>query len=160
MNARNLLSIALLLFVAAAVVTIVVRQSGDETEVSTRTATSADVTLPADGLVAYYFHGETRCPTCRHIEAYAHEAIETGFAEELAKGEISWRVLNYESPANAHLATDYEIVAPTVVLVRTSQGQLTDWRNLSRVWNLVDEKEAFVEYIQREAVEMLDGAAG
>jgi hypothetical protein len=160
MNARNLLSVALLLFVAAAVVTIVVKQSGDKIEVSTSAATSADAELPAEGLVAYYFHGETRCPTCRHIQAYAHEAIETGFAEQLANGEISWQVVNYESPANAHFVTDYEIVAPTVVLVRTSHGQPIDWRNLSRVWNLVGEKEAFVEYVQREAVELLDTTAG
>ncbi len=159
MNARNLFSVALLLFVVAAVVTIVVRQSGDESEVSTSAKMSADAKLPADGLVTYYFHGETRCPTCRHIEAYAREAIETGFAEEMANGEITWQVVNYESPANAHFATEYEIVAPTVVLVRTSQGQPTDWRNLSRVWNLVGEKEAFVEYVQREAVEMMDATA-
>ena len=153
MNAKNLLSVALLLFVAVAVVLLVARQSGEETE------PNVEITLPADGLVTYYFHGETRCPTCRHIEAYAREAIETGFAEELANGEVSWQVVNYESPANAHFATEYEIVAPTVVLVRTSRGQPTVWRNLSRVWNLVGEKEAFVEYVRREAVEMMDATA-
>jgi hypothetical protein len=116
--------------------------------------------FPVDGLVAYYFHGETRCPTCRSIEAYAHEAIETGFANELTSGHIKWEVVNYEAPANEHFATDYEIVAPSIVLVRTTDGEATDWRNLSRVWDLVGEKEAFVEYVQAEAREMLNAPAG
>ena len=160
MNAKNLAQCALLLFVAVAVVTIVVGQVRQEPNENTSAETSVAAELPADGLVAYYFHGETRCPTCRHIEAYAHEAIETGFADELTSGQVKWQVVNYEAPANEHFATDYEIVAPTVVLVRTSHGEPTDWRNLSRVWNLVGEKEAFVEYVQSEAREMLNASAG
>ena len=87
-------------------------------------------------------------------------AIETHFSDQLISGQVKWQVVNYEAPANEHFATDYEIVAPTVVLVRTADGEPTDWRNLSRVWNLVGEKEAFVEYIQTEAREMLNASAG
>jgi hypothetical protein len=160
MNAKALLTAAVLLFVAVSVVMIVLRQAGVEPIESTRDQTPGAAALPLDGLVAYYFHGDTRCPTCRNIEAYAREAIATGFANELASGHVAWRVVNYEAPANRHFATDYEIVAPTIVLVRTKNSEATDWRNLSRVWGLVAEKEAFVEYVQAEAREMLDASAG
>ena len=160
MNAKTLLSAALLLFLAAAVVIIIVGQAVKEPNENTTAQTTVAAGLPEDGLVAYYFHGETRCPTCQSIEAYAHEAIETGFSDELTSGQVKWQVVNYEASANQHFATDYEIVAPTVVLVRTAEGEPTDWRNLSRVWNLVGEKDAFVEYVQDEAREMLNVSAG
>jgi len=38
---------------------------------------------PSHKVVAYYFHTNTRCDTCRKIEAYSHEAIEEGFKTEL-----------------------------------------------------------------------------
>jgi len=69
-----------------------------------------------DGVVVYYLHSNTRCPTCQTIEAYAKEAVETGFAEELKNGKIQWRIINYESPGNEHYATDYQIVARTSCL--------------------------------------------
>ena len=86
--------------------------------------------------------------------------LETGFNDELVTGRVKWQVIDYEAPANEHVATEYEVVAPTVVLVRTTNGEATDWRNLSRVWDLVGDKEAFMEYVRSEAREMLDATAG
>lgn len=37
---------------------------------------------PKDGVVAYDFHGNKRCSTCRKLEAYSEEAITGGFAAE------------------------------------------------------------------------------
>jgi hypothetical protein len=111
-------------------------------------AGAADMALPPDGVVAYYFHGDVRCPTCRNIEAYAQEAVESGFGPQLASGALQWRVVNYESPANAHFAQEYELFSPTVVLVRTSDGKPVEWRNLSRVWELVGDKDEFQAYVQ------------
>ena len=108
-----------------------------------------------NAVVATFFHGETRCPTCRKIENYAHQAIKEGFADKLASGEIQWRAVNYEAPANKHYATDYEIYSSTVVLVRTIEGKPADWRNLERVWDFVDDEEAFKKYVRAEAQEML-----
>jgi hypothetical protein len=157
MNAKNLISTLLLLFVAATIVTVVLR----ETQVPGPAATApAESATHEDRLVAYYFHGDTRCPTCRTIEAYAHEAIASTFAEELAAGKVAWQVVNYQSSANAHFATDYRIMAPTVVLVRSSAGQPDQWRNLSRVWEFVGEKPKFVDYVRQQAQEMLADVPG
>ena len=70
----------------------------------------------ADGFKVYYLHGNIRCPTCQTIEATTQEAVETGFAEQLKSGQLAWQVINYESPGNEHYTTDYEVVAPTVVM--------------------------------------------
>ena len=152
MNAKNLTAATLLLFVAVAVVVLVGR------EVREPTADEADVAseqLPDDALVVYYFHGETRCPTCRNIENYSHEAVQAAFAEEMAQDKVLWKVVNYEQPENSHFAADYEIASPTVVLVRTAGGKAVDWRNLVRVWELVGDREALTEYVQNETRSML-----
>lgn len=152
MKLQNLVSTALLLFVAAAVVMLVGREIRQP---PTETTPAVTDQLPAHALVVYYFHGETRCPTCRDIERYSHEAVQSAFAEDLAQDKVNWRVVNYEQPENSHFAADYEIVAPTVVLVRMADGKVVDWRNLGRVWELVGDQEVFTEYLQNEIRSML-----
>ena len=154
-NNKNLLSIGLLIFVTAAVVTAVIKQSRTEIREDVAQASQAEAALPASAVVATFFHGETRCPTCRKIEDYAQQAIKEGFADKLALGEIQWRVVNYDAPANKHYTTDYEIYSSTVVLVRTIDGKPADWRNLERVWGFVNDEEAFKKYVRTETQEML-----
>lgn len=152
MNAKNLIAVALLVFVAAAVVILVKRELREPTADATDSVAEQQ---PHNALVVYYFHGTTRCPTCRNIEEYSHEAVRAGFPKELADEKVLWKVVNYEQPANSHFAKAYEIIAPTVVLVRNIDGKVTDWRNLSRVWELVGDQDAFTQYIQEETRSML-----
>ena len=111
-----------------------------------------------DGVKVYYLHGNTRCPTCRTIEAYAQEAVQTGFARELNGGLITWEVINYESPGNEHYATDYEVVAPNVVLARFVGGKQVEWKGLPEVWEHVGDKVAFLSFVQTNLREFLGGS--
>jgi len=72
---------------------------------------------PGVKIVAYYFHGTTRCATCRKIETFAHEAIQAGFGEALKAGSLEWRTLNVEEPANQHFIKDYRLYTKSVVLI-------------------------------------------
>jgi len=109
----------------------------------------------ADGLVVYYFHSNVRCPTCRSIETQAHDTIQTHFAPQLGRGEVVWKILNYEQPANKSLATRFEIQVPVVVLARMKGGQVQDWKRLDDVWALVDDKAAYTKYVREEVDRML-----
>ncbi len=156
MNARNILAVVLLLFVATTLVVIAGRkQPTNAPPEQSATNNTAATQVPEDGLIAYYFHGDFRCPTCRKIEAYAHDAIQEGFADELKAGEITWQVLNYEAPANAQFVEEFEIASPTVVLVQKKTGKTVASRNLTRVWELVGDQEKFSQYIQEQVEEML-----
>ena len=95
----------------------------------------------------YYFHGDTRCPTCRRIEAFAEEAVERSFGDEMAAGRVAWHSVNYDLAENEHFLTDFELVAPTVVVVGRKGGQQIAWQNLSRVWELVGDQDAFSGYV-------------
>ena len=147
MKSRDIITVVLLLFVAASVVVLVAKglRQGPESD----KPEGAPPPL-ADGLVVYYFHSNARCPTCRRIEAYAREAVHGGFARQLDAGRMQWRVVNYEEPAYRHYAAEFNLVAPTVILVRMQAGTQSQWNNLARVWEFVGEKEAFIAYVQDE----------
>ncbi len=161
---------SLLAFVAATCVVLIVRalerpqplapgpaaQPGAQSPGPGASPTAAMV----DGVRVYYLHGNIRCPTCRTIEAYTKEAVETAFAEELRSGKIAWEVVNYDRPENRHYQTDYEVVAPTVVLVKWREGQPVDWRNLNEVWEYVNDKPAFLAFVQGRLREFQGRPAG
>ena len=166
MNAKNLITAVLLVFVAASIVALAVNeirrspkadQPGDQPATTPAEDAEGADQPPADGVIAYYFHRTGRCPTCMSIEAYAQEAVKIGFAEQLKDGRLQWRVVNYELPENEHFAADYQLVAPTVVLVELGGGKQKSWKDLSKVWDLVGDKTAFVEYVQQEARVLLEG---
>ena len=99
-------------------------------------------------IVAYYFHGNLRCKTCRTIEAYSEEAIRSEFVDELGSGRLAWRVVNIEEPENEHFVKDFELVTKSVVLVHYEDGEVTRWENLQKVWELVRDKERFLGYVR------------
>jgi hypothetical protein len=101
-------------------------------------------------VVAYYFHGNFRCPTCRKIEALSREAVESGFPEDLKAGRLEWHVINVEEPGNEHFIQDYQLFSKALVLVGKEGSKQTQWKNLQEVWTLVGKKEAFIKYVQSE----------
>ncbi len=109
----------------------------------------------ADGLVVYYFHGNTRCPTCQSIESQANDTVHNDFASQLSGGEIVWKVLNYEQSANEQLVKKFAILMPVVVLAKIKAGQVEDWKRLDKVWAVVGDKPAFAKYVRDEITRML-----
>jgi hypothetical protein len=109
-----------------------------------------------DGVVVFYFHGNARCATCRKIEAYSDEAVHSGAARALADGDLSWRVVNVDEPANRHFIEDFQLITKSVVLAEYRDGEVVRFKNLDKVWQLVRSKDRFVEYVQGETQEFLE----
>lgn len=107
------------------------------------------------GFVAYYFHGDMRCATCRTIEAYSEEAIATGFADELASASLVWLVVNTDRAEHKHFVTDFQLVTKALVLVEYHQGEVVRFKNLDQIWKLVGDKDAFIDYVDRETREFI-----
>jgi hypothetical protein len=98
--------------------------------------------------VIYYFHGTSRCQTCRTIEAYADEAVKAAFGPELARGELLWQPLNVDESANEHFVKDYQLFTRSLVVVDGANPKR--FKNLERVWQLVGDKPVFMRYVQDE----------
>ena len=116
----------------------------------TPVAPATDTALLRDGVVAYYFHTTRRCPSCRKIEAYSQTALESAFEAELAHGSLQWRPVNIEEKGNEHFADDYKLYTKSLILSQRRAGREVRWKNLTRVWELVGNEPAFVDYVQRE----------
>ena len=163
MSLKDALTNSLLMFVAATCVVLIVKalpQTPPPQAVASGGAGSpsndrASNLAAQDGVKVFYLHGNTRCPTCRTIEAYAQEAVQAGFADELESGKITWQVVNYESPGNEHFATDYEVVAPNVVLAMFKDGKQVKWKGLPEVWEHVGDKAAYFAFVQASLREFL-----
>ncbi|MGV8124789.1 MAG: nitrophenyl compound nitroreductase subunit ArsF family protein [Candidatus Xenobiia bacterium LiM19] len=108
-------------------------------------------TAPSDTkVIVYYFHNNYRCPSCKKIEAYTHEAVNAKFAADLKKGSMTWQMINVDEPANKHFVKEYNIFTKQVVLVEMKKGVQTRWKNLDKIWNLLGNKDQFTSYIEQE----------
>lgn len=155
MKIRHIVTILLLVFVAASLVALFMKGTGSESEIEGPTVSGA---VGSDTkVIAYYFHGNTRCKTCLTIEMYALEAIETGFPEALKEGNIEFLSVNLEIAENEHFIDDFQLAARTIVLQRIVGGERKDYLNLHRVWELVGNKEAYIAYIEEETGKFMNG---
>ena len=110
-------------------------------------------------VIAYYFHGNTRCMTCRKIEAYTYEVLVEQFPKAVEGGVIEWRVVNVDLPENEHFIEDYQQTSLSVVLVDAAVGEQGEWKTLQRVWELVGNRDDFQEYVRAETRAFLEGSA-
>lgn len=170
MPVKNTITVVLLLFVAASVVYFVVNESigsGTNAESGVNAAKperggsgqpgSAEPNGGlADKVIAYYFHGNKRCRTCRTIETYGHEALLGAFSKELEDGRLEWITVNFDEPANEHFIEDYLLTASSLVLEQIDGGQQSAWKELVLVWDLVGDKDSFMTYVREETSAYLE----
>jgi hypothetical protein len=159
MNAKKIITTALLVFVAASVgymiarencVCSVLRQSAPPAPVQPQTVplSAPGQTEPNQQLIVYYFHGDARCPTCYKLENYAKESLDTYFANDLAARKIQWKPTNVDTPGNEPFVKHYELVTKSVVISRMVNGQEVAWKNLDQIWQLVKDKDKYLAYIR------------
>lgn len=162
MNVRKSVTLLLLLFLVASVGTIVAKETGPSTT-STET-TPAVVAAPVENksvnkVIAFYFYGNVRCATCRTMQALATEAIETRFADALKDGRLEMVSINVDEPGNEHYVEEYQLTTRAVVLARFEGKTQKEWKNLDKIWQLVRNRDAFIEYVSNETTLLLNGKA-
>jgi hypothetical protein len=163
MSWKPLFRNALLAFVAVSAATILWQQlragaSGAEAagapppapEVRSRAEPATHAAPKENKVRVYYFYTSVRCPTCRQIEAQAEETVKSAFARALDSGLIEWLPTNVQLPQNRHFVRDYELFTKSVVIVRIKDGGQAEWKNLEKVWELVQDKKAFSRYLEEE----------
>jgi hypothetical protein len=157
MQIRFLLRISVLVALAVLIAAVLIRDARQEAAA----APAPEEAAPASAspkVIAYYFYTTQRCVTCRKIEAFSREAIEREFREALKSGEIEWRSVNVDHRKNRHFIREYQIFTRSLVLVKLKDGKPGEWKNLRRVWELVNRKDAFQRYVQDEVRSYLEAS--
>ncbi|MDD5246687.1 MAG: nitrophenyl compound nitroreductase subunit ArsF family protein [Candidatus Omnitrophica bacterium] len=101
-------------------------------------------------VIAYYFHGSFRCPTCMNMEKYTKEAIDSNFKDALASGNLEFKVVNVEERGNEHFVNDYKLYTKTLILSMIKDGKEVKSKNLDKIWDLSRNKQKFIEYVTGE----------
>ena len=161
MNSRR--GACLALFVVVSVLAGVARVGGKEpappaTRPETPPAGSAAAADAASHVVrVYYFRTNTRCASCRKIEAYTDGAVRRAFAREIEDGRLAWQVVNVQEPGNEHFIREYQLAAKSVVVVDVADGRQARWKNLDRIWRLLGDEPTFARYVEEEVRQYLEG---
>jgi hypothetical protein len=106
-------------------------------------------------VIAYYFHGAMRCPTCHKLEQYSKEAIETNFNDALASGKLEFKVVNVEDKGNEHYGNDYQLYTKSLILSLVKDGKEAKWKNLDKIWEYVSNKQRFIDYVKSGVADLL-----
>lgn len=116
------------------------------------TGTDVPKPLPPDRVVLYYFHRTIRCETCLKFEEYSNDVVREAFEAQLAEGTLEWRVVNIDAEDAGPLVERYELEGSALVSAVTMSGGEVGWRSLDAIWWLVDDEEAFKEYVRSEVL--------
>ena len=127
---------------------------------SMASAIASDKAVPqpkseAPSIIAYYFHGNFRCATCRTIEQLSQQSVEKNFQLQLKDGSLIFLPVNTDEPENRHFIDDYKLVTRSLVLSKIQSGKQVAWKNLDKVWQLVRNEEKFEQYVKSEIQQFL-----
>ncbi|NLV43810.1 MAG: hypothetical protein GXY07_04845 [Candidatus Hydrogenedentes bacterium] len=114
-------------------------------------------TAPDKEVRVYYFHRTARCSGCLKIESLAHETVKTFFPVELESGAVQWHAVNVDDEDKKHFVDDYELSTQTLIVAEFSGGKQSRWKNLDKVWELLDNDVDFGRYVETEIRAWLSG---
>ena len=113
---------------------------------------------PASRVIAYYFHGNFRCPTCHKLEQYSKEAIDANFKDALSSGKLEFKVVNTDERGNEHYVSDYQLYTKSLILSLLKDGKEVKSTNLTKIWEYVRDKQKFYDYVSEEVGNFLKEA--
>ncbi len=106
-------------------------------------------------VLVYYFYTNTRCASCKRIEAWTRDTLQEAFSSELADGSVGWKPVNVEGPGNGHFIKDFALSAKTVVVCRIRDGKTEEWKDLIEVWRFLSDNPRFSRLICDQVREYL-----
>ena len=107
-------------------------------------------------IIVYYFLTSYRCSSCYKIEQYTKEAVEKYFGNELKSGMLVFKPMNIEKKENRHFIKDYQLYSKAVVISMINGGKEIKYKNLTKVWQYLRDKQNFYDYIKTETSKYLD----
>jgi len=115
---------------------------------------------PPPDFVVYYFHNHIRCEACRSMETMAAETVDYDFIDAVTAGRLVMREVDVQDEGNEHFVAEFELDGPTLILTQQdTTGRVLTWKNLDRIWELVDQPVAYRKYV-RENLQAFMAEAG
>jgi len=107
-----------------------------------------------NGVEVVYFHRAQRCSTCRYLEYCVTSTVNTYFQDELASGELVFKVLNVQDEANAAMVEKYGAYGSSLFMNEVIDG-IDHMEHVTDIWFVVGDDEACVSLVKGEIEEHL-----
>jgi len=117
--------------------------------------TTAAQSKPDDRVVVMYFHRTQRCPTCQKMGSYAEEAVQQGFAQQVADGRVEFHFIDFQKEANQALKKGYGVTGPSLIVAQVREGKVAEHKNLRDIWAKAGDKAAFLDYVREQVAAYL-----
>jgi len=116
--------------------------------------TSANSTV--ERVEVYHFHRTQQCTSCIAIGNLTEKTVKANFKKELASGKLVFAHVGYELPENAALAAKYNVTGSSLWIgVYDANGFHKE--EDTRVWSLINNKDAFSTYLSGVITKRLNG---
>ena len=126
-----------------------------------QTSSSADaeglmssVVQKADKIEVVHFHATQQCFSCTTVGQFALKTIQDRFPEEYKNGTIVFRDINGELPENRDIVVKYQ-ARGSALFVNAITGEQETIQEDTRVWRLVTDEQAFMDYFEGRLKELL-----
>jgi len=104
----------------------------------------------------YHFHGTHQCYSCITVGAYAEEAVNTYFADEVKSGKIVFGHINGELPENQELVMKYGATGSSLWIGVYNASGFYPEQNIN-VWYKINNKEDYMTYLKGVIEQKLAG---
>jgi len=108
----------------------------------------------ADKIEVVHFHATQQCWSCTTVGQYALKTIQERFPKEYEDGTIVFRDINAELPENRDTVIQYQARGSSLFVNGITGGQDHIQEDI-RVWRLVNDEQAFMDYFEGKLKELL-----
>lgn len=102
---------------------------------------------PVEHVQVAYFHRAQRCHSCIEAERLTRKTLDTFFAEDLERGDISLLVLDVEASENTELVQVYDAWTSSLYLGVTKGGVLHVY-SVADMWLGIGDEARFAESLR------------
>jgi hypothetical protein len=104
-------------------------------------------TLAGVKVEVYHFHGNSQCPSCIAVGAFAETTVNRYYLRELASGRMVFGHVNYELPENKALAEKYGVTGSSLWIGTYVNGKFSKEEDI-KVWYRIDNETAYSSYLR------------
>jgi len=108
----------------------------------------------ADRIEVVHFHGTNQCFSCITVGKFALKTIQERFPKEYKNGTIVFYDINAELPENRDTVIKYQARGSSLFVNAIANGQDQIEEDV-RVWRLVTDEQAFMNYFEGKLKELL-----
>lgn len=87
----------------------------------------------ANKIEVIYFHATQQCITCQCFEKHISSIMTDNFSKQINQGVITYKILNYQDPANNDLVAKYQVVTSSLCIDRIVNGT-HKYLNIQDIW--------------------------